>query len=154
MNFFQNMFFEKKHVFWPKMASVTLHIPKDFWWHRIFGSATIFWVKKFWSTWSRGVVHGEVSWPIDYMFCVYFTVQLTVEGIGLEGMIFSSPESTDGYWQVTRWNYQKAVGDLANQIPTKIVWKWQDHLETDYWKQSIVVSERTYCVNRYIHVNC
>ena len=30
MNFFQNMFFEKKHVFLPKMASVTLHIPKDF----------------------------------------------------------------------------------------------------------------------------
>ena len=26
MNFFQNMFFEKKHVFLPKMASVTLHI--------------------------------------------------------------------------------------------------------------------------------
>ena len=70
MNFFQNMFFEKKHVFLPKMASVTLHIPKDFWWHRIFGSATIFWVRKFWSTWSRGGgVHGEVSWPIDYYPC-------------------------------------------------------------------------------------
>ena len=61
MNFFQNMFFEKKHVFWPKMASVTLHIPKDFWWHRIFGSATIFWVRKFWSTWSRG---GGARWSI------------------------------------------------------------------------------------------
>ena len=30
MNFFQNMFFEKKHVFLPKMASVTLHIQKIF----------------------------------------------------------------------------------------------------------------------------
>ena len=67
MNFFQNMFFGKKHVFGPKMASVTLHIPKDFWWHRIFGSATIFLVRKFWSTWNRGGgVRGEVSWPIDY----------------------------------------------------------------------------------------
>ena len=69
MIFFQNMFFlKKKHVFLPKMASVTLHIPTDFWWHRIFGSATIFWVRKVWSTWSRGGgVHGEVSWPIDYI---------------------------------------------------------------------------------------
>ena len=33
---------------------MTLHIPKDFWWHRIFGSAIIFWVRKLWSTWSRG----------------------------------------------------------------------------------------------------
>ena len=29
--FFQNTFFLKK------IASVTLHIPKEFWWHRIFG---------------------------------------------------------------------------------------------------------------------
>ena len=35
------MFFEKKTRFLPKIASVTLNIPKDFWWHRIFGSATI-----------------------------------------------------------------------------------------------------------------
>ena len=62
MNFFQTMFLEKKHVFLPKMASVTLHIPKDFWWHRIFGSATIFWVRKFWSTWSRG--GGGARWSI------------------------------------------------------------------------------------------
>ena len=62
MNVFQNMFKKKKHVFWPKMASVTLHIPKDFWWHRIFGSATIFWVRKFWSTWSRG--GGGARWSI------------------------------------------------------------------------------------------
>ena len=61
------MFFEKKTVILPKIASVTLHVPKDFWWHRIFGSATIFGVRKFWSTWSRGGVHGEVSWPIDYI---------------------------------------------------------------------------------------
>ena len=61
-------FLKKNKFFLPKMASVTLHIPKDFWWHRIFGSATIFGVRKFWSTWSRGGVHGEVSWPIDYMY--------------------------------------------------------------------------------------
>ena len=27
---------KKTHVFLPKIASVTLHIPKDFWWHCIF----------------------------------------------------------------------------------------------------------------------
>ena len=52
-DFFSKYVFGKKNVFWPKIASVTLHIAKEFWWHRIFGSATIFWVRKCWSTWSR-----------------------------------------------------------------------------------------------------
>ena len=66
MNFFQNMFL-KKDVFLPKIASVTLHIPKDFWWHRIFGSATISELKNVGPLGAEGV-HGEVSWPIDYLY--------------------------------------------------------------------------------------
>ena len=63
--FFPKYVFWKKSRFLPRIDSVTLHISKEFWWHRIFGSTTIFWDRKFWSAWSRGM-HGEVSWPILY----------------------------------------------------------------------------------------
>ena len=57
MNFFQNMFLKKTTFFLPKIASVTLHIPKEFWWHLIFGSATIL----VYLEPVGGRVHGEVS---------------------------------------------------------------------------------------------
>ena len=67
MNFFQNMFFEKIHVFylkWPLWPSIS---------QKIFGGIAFSdpqqfsELENFGPLGAEGGVHGEVSWPIDYM---------------------------------------------------------------------------------------
>ena len=71
MYLLQNMCL-KKNVFRPISSSVTLHIPTEFWWHSIFGTATMSENFGPLGTGRGGVmVHGEMSRPIDYYMHVY-----------------------------------------------------------------------------------